>query len=195
MKDVRFLAIFAGLAVDIGGSLAAGLAIGIALTLFHLAQGMPVKEITTVMDQQHLTASITLDLANLGVGGFFSLLGGFVTGWIAGVSRVKYALIMGAGSVLFSAIFWVFEPPWLNVLRLHFHRRPRHAGRCLRAGPFRSSSPAAADRVTTVDNHAAADRSKDSTTARRIRFPQQLRARRHDIGHADLIHRPLLDPR
>ena len=128
MKDIRFLAIFAGLAVDIGGSLGAGLAMGIVIALFHLMQGMPIKELSAAMDQKHLLASIPIDLANLGAGGFFSLLGGFVTGWIARVSRTKNACIMGVVSTALSVFFWAYEPMWMNALGCVFTLIPATLG-------------------------------------------------------------------
>ena len=115
MKDIKFLAIIVGIIVDVGGSLAFGFVFGIFLAIIYVAQGVPVNELSTVLDQKHLNQSIPLLLGNLGIGGFFSLTGGFVTGWIAKVSQTKNGLIMGVGSTLLSKPFWSFEPAWLNA--------------------------------------------------------------------------------
>jgi len=128
MKDVKFLAICVGVVVDIAGSFAAGLVMGIILVIFHLAQGTQLKDIASVMDQKHLSQSIPFNLASLGVGGFFSMVGGLVTGWMAKVSPTKNGLIMGIFSTLLSIFFWGYDPAWVNAAGCFFTIIPATVG-------------------------------------------------------------------
>jgi len=113
---LRFLAIIVGLAVDIVGSLALGFVFGIVLVVFHLMQGIPIQDIATQMDAKHLNQSVIFLLASLGVGGIGSLVGGFVTGWMAKASRVTNGFAMGILSTLVSIPFWGTDPLWFNLL-------------------------------------------------------------------------------
>jgi hypothetical protein len=128
MKDVKFLAIFIGVIVDIVGSFTSGLVLGIILIIYHVAQGTPLKDISSVMDQKHLSQSIPFLLSSLGLGGFFSLVGGFVAGWMAKVSPTKNGLIMGVISTLLSIFFWSFSPAWFNAAGCLFTIGPATAG-------------------------------------------------------------------
>ena len=115
MKGLKFLAIIVGLVVDIFGSLLSGLFIGIAMVIFYASQGMSMKEISVQLDAAHLNQSLPFLLSSAGVGGFFTVVGGFVTGWMAKTYELKNALIMGLLSVAFGALFWSFSPMWFNV--------------------------------------------------------------------------------
>jgi hypothetical protein len=116
MKGFKFLAIFVGLVVDIGGSFLSGVVIAVVMMIFYATKGMPLKEISTQMDAAHLGQSIPVLLSSIGVGGFFTVVGGFVTGWLAQSFQLKNALLMGLLSALFGAVFWTFSPLWYNIV-------------------------------------------------------------------------------
>ena len=128
MKDVKFLAIFAGSVVAMVGSLASGLVLGIILIIYHVSQGTPLKDMSSVMDQKHLSNSMPLLVCSLGLGGFFCLVGGFVTGWMAKVSPMKNGLLMGVLSTLLTVFFWSYYPAWFNVVGSVFTIGPAMAG-------------------------------------------------------------------
>jgi hypothetical protein len=128
MKEIKFLAIIIGVVVDVAGSLVSGFAIGIFLVIFHVAQGMPIKDVSVALDQKHLNQSIPFDLASLGVGGFFSMVGGFVTGWMAKAGQIKNGMLMGVVSTLLSIFFWGYDPFWVNAAGCFFTLIPATAG-------------------------------------------------------------------
>ena len=113
---LKFLAIFIGFIVDVGGSLLLGVILGIALLVIHLAQGMPLQEIMVQMDTKHLNQSVAFLLASLGIGGLGSLTGGFVTGWMAKTSRVINGFAAGVLSTSLGLCFWNMNPAWYNLL-------------------------------------------------------------------------------
>jgi ABC-type thiamin/hydroxymethylpyrimidine transport system permease subunit len=116
MKDLKFLAIFVGWVVDIFGTLLFGFGMTIVLMIFFAAQGMPLKQITVQTNTAHLDQSLPILLASLGIGGFSTVVGGFVTGWMAKVSQLKNAVVMGLLSTLFGVVFWSFSPLWFNIV-------------------------------------------------------------------------------
>jgi hypothetical protein len=128
MRDVKYLAIFTGLAVDIGCSLGCGMVLGILMVIYHLSQGVPAPKLLEVMDGKHLAGSVPFLVTTLGLGGFGSLLGGFVTGWLAKVSEMKNASITGILSILLSVFFWNMYPIWYNAAGCLFTVGPAIAG-------------------------------------------------------------------
>lgn len=132
MKDIKFFAIFVGTVVTILGALASGIVLGIFLMFTHpmqdmLAKGAPVTDIVVAMEKL-MTQSISMNLASLGLGGFFCLVGGFVTGWIAKTSVVKNALIMSIISGLLGLLFITFYSAWYEVVCWLFTIGPAMAG-------------------------------------------------------------------
>lgn len=115
-KGLKFLAILTGFVTDIGGSFVVGVLFGITLFIFHAAQGMPTREIVAQLDSKHLQQSMILMSASLGLGSFCSLLGGFVTGWMAKASQVKNGFVMGFFSIAFGSFFWASNPLWYDVV-------------------------------------------------------------------------------
>jgi hypothetical protein len=114
MRGLKILAIFVGLITDIGSSLIFGLLFGIALVVFHAVQGTPLKEIAE--NAQNIHQSPVLLLASLGLGSMGTLLGSFVTGWMAKHHRIMNGLVMGLCSTLFGALFWGKDPIWYDGL-------------------------------------------------------------------------------
>jgi hypothetical protein len=116
LRGLKFLPIFVGFLVDIGGSFFVGVLFGFALFIFHAAQGMPTRDIVAQMDSKHIQQLLILMSASLGLGSFCSLLGGFVVGWMARVSQVKNGFVMGLFSTAFGSFFWASNPLWYNVI-------------------------------------------------------------------------------
>jgi len=116
MKDVKFLAIFVGLIVDICGSLLTGVVIGVGLTVFYAAQGVPLKQITAQLSSEQLNNSFLMLFTSIGLGEISVLAGGFITGWMAKNHAVKNALITGSISAALGLAFAGFYPIWYNIL-------------------------------------------------------------------------------
>ena len=94
----KVLAVFVGLVTDIGISLVLGLGLGLALSFYLIAHGVAMHDLVPKVTT--LTQTTPLLLAGAGLGSLGSLIGGFVTGWIAGSQRVVCGAIMAVCSVL-----------------------------------------------------------------------------------------------
>jgi hypothetical protein len=75
-----------------------------------------MKDIMVHLDAAHLYKSIPLLLASLGIGGFFTVVGGLITAWMAKTHQVKNATVMGLVSIVLGLPFWGSYPLWYNVI-------------------------------------------------------------------------------
>jgi hypothetical protein len=110
----NILGVFVGVVTDIVVSMILGLLFGVLLGAYELAQG--VHALDLVAHPNKFVQQAPALLAEAGLGAFGSLVGGFVTGWIARTNRVVCGIIMGCGSVLVSLPFWYASPLWYNIL-------------------------------------------------------------------------------
>ena len=110
----KILGVIIGVVTDVTISLLLGIIFGIGIAIFLAVRGVNPNDlgpqITSLLKEPYMK------LANAGLGCFGSLVGGFVTGWIARTNRVLCGAIMGLGSVVISIPFWNQEPLWFNVL-------------------------------------------------------------------------------
>ncbi len=112
----KFLGIVVGLVTDIAVSLILGLILGVVMAIFLAAHGVAAHDlaarITALQKEPYVM------LAEIGLGSFGSLIGGFVTGWIAGTHRIICGGVMGICSCLAALPFWPGQPLWANLLGL-----------------------------------------------------------------------------
>lgn len=87
------IAVLAGLAVDIGGSLLASILIGIAYAAILASQGMSPEEIGATLTEPDPSTRYFVFSVVVGLG--FSLLGGYVCARIARRQERRWATILG----------------------------------------------------------------------------------------------------
>lgn len=92
-----FVAILAGLGVDIGGTTLAGIVIGIVYSVILAARGQNPEQI--VADLTSVDPSSGFFIFNSIVGGAFSLLGGYVCARLVRRDERRFTAIMAASSV------------------------------------------------------------------------------------------------
>jgi hypothetical protein len=112
----KILGIVVGLVTDIAVSLILGLLFGLVLAAYLAGQGVAAHDLAAQITA--LQKEPYIILAEIGLGSFGSLIGGFVTGWIARSHRVVCGAIMGFCSCLAALPFWPGEPLWSNLLGL-----------------------------------------------------------------------------
>ncbi|MCP4748045.1 MAG: hypothetical protein GY874_18195 [Desulfobacteraceae bacterium] len=102
-KGSRFLAIFVGFIVDVGGSFLIGIIFAIGYAIVMAANGLQVDQIMTALNtiDSHPTYSAILNL----VGCMISVLGGYLCARIVNYSEYKYAAILAAIESLYGLTF------------------------------------------------------------------------------------------
>ena len=135
----KILGVFVGVITDITVSVALGLVFGMVLAIYLVAHGTPPQDL--VKHATKIQQTTLMMLAGGGLGSFGSLVGGFVTGWIAGSSRMVCGVIMGLGSVAASIPFWKGEPLWYNVLGVVLTLIMATSGACLADAIFGRRQP------------------------------------------------------
>ncbi len=127
MGRPRILAIVAGVITDILSSSVLQILFVILITIVLMAKGQTSKDVMADMTPGP-NASIPLLLALSGIGAVGSLLGGFVTGWIARHHRLFNAFLTGSISVL-TAVYFIKEYPiWYDCLGVVLTIGPAVAG-------------------------------------------------------------------
>jgi hypothetical protein len=127
-------AVVYGILVDVGGSLAAGLALAIAYAIVLAASGTPAEEVQRAVSDPAPASWLSILGFLVGVGASF--LGGYVCARVAGAAEMKWvgivasvsgvtSLLMGTGAYAFewNALFAllgmgaVFAGGWIGARR------------------------------------------------------------------------------
>ncbi len=93
-RKLSFTAILSGVGLDIGCSILITAVLSVYHAILLLTQGVPESELGARVSEL-LAASTWLLFAS----SFCTVLGGFVTGWIARNRQVRHALYTGIGSL------------------------------------------------------------------------------------------------
>jgi hypothetical protein len=114
MSGLKFGAISIGVIVDISTSLIFGALFGAVMMAFLLARGLSAADAQAQIENN--AHAPIVEFLGLGLGGLGSLIGGFVTGWLAKYHRVLNGAAAGILSTLIGLIFGGQDPLWLDVL-------------------------------------------------------------------------------
>jgi len=116
LRGIRFWAIMAGVAVDVGASIGSGIIVGCSVIWYGMVRHTPLKDVFSLMADPEFHRLMPVLLAILGLGGFSSLIGGFTTGWVARSHEAKNGLLTGVVSTLVGIPFWDACATWYVVL-------------------------------------------------------------------------------
>lgn len=92
-------AVALGLLADIGGSIIAGLVVGITYAAMLAFSGTAQEDAMQAFAE--LDQNTTLNIAMYTVGGLFSVLGGYVCARVAKYNELRLGIIVAVGSALF----------------------------------------------------------------------------------------------
>ena len=109
-KGIRIWAIAIGLATDLGGSVLAGTAYGVVLTICMLVRGISPETVATRLQGP------VVEVPGLLIGFGFTLLGGFVAGRIAKRSEILHGGIVGGIGLPLGFLFCAALPLWYNII-------------------------------------------------------------------------------
>ena len=139
LRGLSFIAIFAGLSVDIVGTLLLEFALGIAIFAFRATHGVPMREILS--DAQKLNQSSAYLAASFALGTYGTFLGAFLGGSIAKATAFKNALAIGILSALLGVPFWGLSPLWYDAASTFFTLAAAVGGGQVAQWVFGSKSP------------------------------------------------------
>jgi putative membrane protein (TIGR04086 family) len=105
-RRINALAIFLGVATDLGTALGGGVAIGVVIAFMMLAEGTPPQEVQAQLEGPLVQWIGVL----LGFGS--TLLGGYVAGRVAGCRHMLHGLIVGILGLLIGLLLSLLLGRW-----------------------------------------------------------------------------------
>ena len=110
-KKIRFLALLAGLAVDILGTLAFSIALGIIATIVAVSIGMPLESF-----YEKTTTDVVFLLVQYMIGIIFTFVGAFITARLSRPYSLLNTFLFGLFTTLLGLLFISMIPLWYTAL-------------------------------------------------------------------------------
>jgi hypothetical protein len=114
LKGISFKAIFIGMLIAMGSTLASSFILVLGSYFYAGWQGVPAQEEGSYF--RTLIHTFPMMLLGIALGGLSTLFGGFITGWMAKQYEMKNTAVMGMLLTLTGIPFFAHYPIWYDVL-------------------------------------------------------------------------------